>query len=378
MATTGPAERELRRVALRYAVAIRTLVVVVSALVSLVTAAPRQPVLGAVVILGFVAWSLFYAYGTVKRRWRWVAPVDVVVVVGVCLAQVWTAVPEMRADRVSWVLAAVSIIVVAYQFHSSVVAGVVVTVVEVAAYLTGAVLADVQDWTFAVPIGSWVFVEAALGRGLYLLVRHGSRRADREFARGELLRREAAIADARRADEREYLAALHDTASATLLMVSAGVAQRPERWLSQQALRDLEVISGQTDAATGDVDLVAMLREVVEHVPLRIEWQVPREVMVPATVAVGLCRGAREALTNVVRHAGVDTAALTVTNGTGVALSVTDHGKGFDPTRTADHGYGLTASITDRMARMGGHAHIRSAPGEGTEIRLEWAPDDRA
>jgi signal transduction histidine kinase len=375
---TGPAERELSRVALRYAVVIRTLVVVVSALVSLVTATPREPVLGAAVILAFVAWSLFYAYGLVKRRWRWVEPVDLVVVVGVCLAQVWTAVPEMRVDRVSWVLAAVSIIVVAYQFHSSVVAGVVVTVVEVAAYLTGAVLADVQDWTFAVPIGSWVLVEAALGRGLYLLVRHGSRRADREFARGELLRREAAIADARRADEREYLAALHDTASATLLMVSAGVAQRPERWLSQQALRDLEVISGQTDAATGDVDLVAMLREVVEHVPLRIEWQVPREVTVPATVAVALCRGAREALTNVVRHAGVDTATVAVTNGTSVAVSVTDNGKGFDPSRTADHGYGLTASITDRMARMGGQAHIRSAPGEGTEIRLEWTPDDRA
>src|SRR4051794_25930806 len=160
---TGPAERELSRVALRYAVVIRTLVVVVSALVSLVTATPREPVLGAAVILAFVAWSLFYAYDLVKRRWRWVEPVDLVVGVGVCLAQVWTAVPEMRVDRVSWVLAAVSIIVVAYQFHSSVVAGVVVTVVEVAAYLTGAVLADVQDWTFAVPIGSWVFVEAALG-----------------------------------------------------------------------------------------------------------------------------------------------------------------------------------------------------------------------
>jgi signal transduction histidine kinase len=218
---------------------------------------------------------------------------------------------------------------------------------------------------------------------LYVLVRRGGRRADREFARGELLRREAAIADARRADEREYLAALHDTASATLLMVSAGVAQRPEHWLSQQALRDLEVISGQTDDATGDVDLVAMLREVVEHVPLRVEWQVPHSVTVPATVAVALCRGAREALTNVVRHAGVDGAEVKVINGpgidgTGVALSVTDHGKGFDPTRTASHGYGLTASLIDRMRRMGGEAHIRSAPGEGTEIRLEWVPDDRS
>jgi signal transduction histidine kinase len=370
---TGPAERELDRLGLLYGVVIRSVVVVLSSLVSLVTTTASAPVPAALVIVGFAAWNVLFAVLMIRRGPPWLMPVDLAIVAGVCLAQVWTAIPEMRFDRVSWVLVAASIIVVAYQFHSSLVIGAVASVVVLAAYLTGAALTGPQDFMFAL----WVAVEASLGRGLYLLIRRGGRTADREFARGEQVRREATVADARRADEREYLAALHDTASATLLMVGAGVAGKPEKWLSAQAVRDLEVISGQTDPADGDVDLVPMLRHVVEHVPLHIRWHLPTAaVTVPAVVAVALCRGTREALTNVVRHAGVDSAEVGLRSSQGaVVVRVRDEGAGFDPTRIADgHGYGVTGSLVERMARMGGQAVVTSAPGEGTEIRLEWSP----
>jgi len=375
---TGPAERELNRLGLFYAVVIRAVVVALSSLTSLLTATPRHVVLAALVIVGFNAWNALFALLMIRRPRKWLPLVDVAVIACVCLAQVGTVSPEMQADRVSWTLVAASVIVVAYQFHSATLAGAAATVVILAAYLTGGVLAELQDWTFVVPIGSWIAVEAALGRGLYLLVRRGGRNADRQFARGEQVRREAAVATARRADEREYLAALHDTASATLLMVGAGVASRTETWLSEQATRDLEVISGHTDPADGEVDLVEMLRHVVEHVPLRIEWQLPESLAMPAVVAVALCRGAREALTNVVRHAGVDSARVGVAkDGNLVSVRVRDHGKGFDPSRVDGHGYGVTGSLVERMARMGGRAVVTSAPGKGTEILLEW-PDERA
>jgi signal transduction histidine kinase len=58
-----------------------------------------------------------------------------------------------------------------------------------------------------------------------------------------------------------------------------------------------------------------------------------------------------------------------------VVVQVRDQGKGFDPTEISCHGYGLTASLLGRMERMGGRAHVISAPGDGTEIRLEW-PDE--
>jgi signal transduction histidine kinase len=375
---TGPAERELNRLGLFYAVVIRTVVVALSSLTSLLTAEPRDPLLATLVILGFNAWNVIFAARMVRRRSRWLLAADLVVVAGVCLAQVWTASPEMQVDRVSWTLVGASIIVVAYQFHSPPLVGAVATLVVLAAYLTGGVLAKLQDWTFVVPIGSWIAVEAALGRGLYLLVRRGGRTADLQFARGEQVRRHSAVATARREDEREYLAALHDTASATLLMVGAGVASRPEPWLAEQATRDLEVMSGHTDPADGEVDLIPMLRHVVEHVPLRIDWDLPESVTMPAVVAVALGRGAREALTNVVRHAGVDTAEVAVRrDGNLVSVRIRDQGKGFDPAQNAGHGHGVTGSLVERMVRMGGRAVVTSAPGKGTEIVLEWS-DERA
>nr|CTQ95778.1 sensor histidine kinase [Kibdelosporangium sp. MJ126-NF4] len=370
----GPAERELNRLGLLYAVVIRAVVVALCSLVSWATTTQRDMVLSTLVILAFNAWNVFFTVRMLQRRDTRLFVADLLVISGVCLAQVWTISPEMQADRVNWVLVATSIIVVAYQFHSSVLIGAVATGVVLAAYLTGGVLAKPQDWAFVIPIGSWMAVEALLGRGLYLLVRRGGRAADREFERGEQVRRETAVATARRADEREYLAALHDTASATLLMVGAGVAHRPETWLAEQAARDLEVIQGHTDPVDGDVDLVPMLRHVVDHVPLRIDWQVRDSVTLPAVVAIALCRGAREALTNVVRHAGVDSAEVSVRDDDGVAtVRIRDQGRGFDPARTTSRGYGLTSSLVERMARLGGQATVTSAPGVGTEVVLEWS-----
>jgi signal transduction histidine kinase len=98
----------------------------------------------------------------------------------------------------------------------------------------------------------------------------------------------------------------------------------------------------------------------------------------PAVVAVALGRGAREALTNVVRHAGVDTAEVAVRrDGNLVSVRIRDQGKGFDPAQNAGHGHGVTGSLVERMVRMGGRAVVTSAPGKGTEIVLEWS-DERA
>ena len=50
-----------------------------------------------------------------------------------------------------------------------------------------------------------------------------------------------------------------------------------------------------------------------------------------------------------------------------------DRGNGFDMDAIADDRYGVRNSIIDRMQRHGGQAEIRSAPGEGTEVRLHLA-----
>jgi signal transduction histidine kinase len=327
------------------------------------------------VVAVFCGWTVWYAYVVDRGAPRWLVPADVALVSCVGLAQVWTSAPDPSFEGTTWVLASVSVVVVTYQWHVGPLVGAVATVVVVAAYLSGAALAAPDSWVDAAPLGLWMVAEAALSRGVFLLVRGSGRRADQMVAREEQARRDAAVAAARRADEQEYLAALHDTASATLLMVGTGVVGGREPWLPAQAARDLEAIGSTPERSDRPVDLVSQLKDATAHVPLRIAWRTDGAPQVPAVAAAALCHGVREALTNVVRHAGVDEATVSVRRDGlgGVVVEVRDDGAGFDPEHVSGHRYGVTRSLVERMVRTGGHTRITSQPGRGTAVRMEWS-----
>jgi signal transduction histidine kinase len=79
---------------------------------------------------------------------------------------------------------------------------------------------------------------------------------------------------------------------------------------------------------------------------------------------------AREALSNVGRHANATTCRLSLRHDGGVAvLEIDDDGDGFDPS-TARRGEGL-ANLEDRAAALGGKASITSVLAQGTTIRIE-------
>jgi len=78
---------------------------------------------------------------------------------------------------------------------------------------------------------------------------------------------------------------------------------------------------------------------------------------------------AREALSNVSRHAGAATCRVSLyPTEEGAVLEVDDDGRGFDPARTSG-GQGLR-NLRERAAALGGRAEIASAAGEGTRIRV--------
>jgi signal transduction histidine kinase len=54
-----------------------------------------------------------------------------------------------------------------------------------------------------------------------------------------------------------------------------------------------------------------------------------------------------------------------------VTVFVRDRGQGFDMTAVPDDRMGVRHSVIGRMERHGGHATVKTAPGEGTEVRLE-------
>jgi signal transduction histidine kinase len=369
----GAVEQSLLRQGLRYALGLRLIVVALSSSASLLlTQAPRQSVTVAVVV-GLNCWNLWYSHGMLQGpATRWV-PADVVIMCAVCLTQLWTVRSDPRGGG-TWVLIAMVITVVTYAWQLPGPALAAATATIVAAHYLGTTIADPGGWLVSKAVVGGTAGEALLSWVLYRFVRRSARTADRTVERGEQLRRAAAVASARRADEREYLAALHDTASVTLLMIGNGVVTGRDRGLAEQARRDLREISRSDAVQHGERDLIELLREAAGHTPLQVSWRTPESLALPAVDAVTLSRGAREALTNIVRHAGVDRAEISVLrDATGVTVEIADEGGGFDPEQVAPQRYGVTGSLKERMARRGGQARIISSPGRGTTVTL-WCP----
>jgi signal transduction histidine kinase len=72
-----------------------------------------------------------------------------------------------------------------------------------------------------------------------------------------------------------------------------------------------------------------------------------------------------EALTNAAKHAGARRARVTVLqHDTDLRIQITDDGSG---TAAFLDGGGLSG-LRDRVRALGGDLHLRSVPGEGTEI----------
>jgi signal transduction histidine kinase len=93
-----------------------------------------------------------------------------------------------------------------------------------------------------------------------------------------------------------------------------------------------------------------------------------------------LLAAAREATVNAAKWSGADTVSLFAeVEPDSVSMFVRDRGKGFDPAAVPADRKGLAESVRARLARRGGSATIRSAPGEGTEVSLTMprSADDR-
>jgi PAS domain S-box-containing protein len=94
-------------------------------------------------------------------------------------------------------------------------------------------------------------------------------------------------------------------------------------------------------------------------------------------VRILLFEGVRELLFNAVKHARVDRVDVNLALGPGdtIRIQVSDDGAGFDPSATLydrnqlQEGLGLF-SIQERLALLGGHLDIVSAPGKGSRFTL--------
>lgn len=182
--------------------------------------------------------------------------------------------------------------------------------------------------------------------------------------------------DARvRADERADMAAhLHDSVLQTLALIQRqsedaravqALARRQERELRTWLYGDVP------EESTLKAALTVAATEIEDERGLEVELVVVGDCDLDDAGAA-LVRAAREALMNAAKHSGCETVDVyaEVTEDL-IEVFIRDRGVGFDMSAIGEDRMGVRRSIIDRMERHGGSARIRSAPGEGTEVRLE-------
>jgi MYXO-CTERM domain-containing protein len=120
-------------------------------------------------------------------------------------------------------------------------------------------------------------------------------------------------------------------------------------------------------------DLVTLLKRAAERMlsGMAVTWlAVPEHPpQWPAAVRREIFLFFKEALTNIVRHAGAASVELSLSEVSGECrLVIRDHGRGI-PAAPPSPGIGL-ASMRERARQLGGRMLIASRPGEGTTITL--------
>ncbi len=196
-------------------------------------------------------------------------------------------------------------------------------------------------------------------------------------------------------DERALLAReLHDDVTQRLAVLAIDVGQAesaaPEAGEAMRAVReglvriseDIHALAYQLHPSVLDeLGLVeALLAECDRQarqsaLDLKVDLD-PLPAVVGSDAALCLYRVAQEALNNIVRHAGANTASVTLRSmDGGLVLAVQDDGAGFDPGDPArSRSLGL-ASMRERVRLVDGTLDVESAPGRGTTV-VAWVPTE--
>jgi signal transduction histidine kinase len=192
-------------------------------------------------------------------------------------------------------------------------------------------------------------------------------------------------------EDRERIAKeLHDGAIQALFAVGMGLqgaaalaASEELRGRLQDAVEDIDrvirdlrnYIFGLRPGILADRHLDQALQRLCEEFQERtgvvaiaeIDPQVAAELASQAGDVVQL---AREALSNVSRHAQAATCRVSLYRAEGGrVLEVDDDGRGFDPNVATGAGQGLR-NLRERAERLGGHTQITTTPGQGTTIQI--------
>ncbi|MGW4793080.1 sensor histidine kinase [Nonomuraea sp. NPDC004297] len=368
----GEAARLLESFGRRYASAVRLVTLVPICAIALLRAPAGNWASTATVVAVAALWTCGFTWWLRKGQGSGPVALDVVVLLGLFGSVFWTDAVEDR--NTGWLRLLVTFACVTYQWHTSAAVGGAAALAGGGGAVGLLIAAGALEVDASLVSGTvWAMPAAALSRAAWMLVRHAARKADRTAAEAVRARGEAQVATALRAEEREQVNSLHDTAATTLLMVGIGQVRSDAGWLAPQARRDLDRLRSSSGPAPEEADLVGLLRDDLAVTHLNVDFDGPERLRLPFDVARAITDAAGEALTNVRRHSGTDRATVRLSgDARALVLDIADRGKGFSPPDVPGTRRGVRESISGRMERAGGTATITSAAGAGTRVRLEW------
>lgn len=192
---------------------------------------------------------------------------------------------------------------------------------------------------------------------------------------------------------------LHDDLQQRLFAIKAQLSFLKDENLSAETYRELDQIQATLSESIAitrnlSIDLSPIvlqgegLTEALTWLAFRMKEQYGLQVdldakeelkQIDSHIRMLLFQSIRELLFNVVKHAGVSQAKVTLDEMNGrPCITVSDDGKGFDSevvlgNPQAAHGLLI---IQDRLSLLGCHMELVAKPGEGTRITIEL-PDER-
>ena len=149
-------------------------------------------------------------------------------------------------------------------------------------------------------------------------------------------------------------------------------AARHARGLAQRMREVVWAINPRCDNTSSLADfLEELIAQFLSSAGIQVRLDFPENiptVSIDAETRHQLALCVREALNNIVRHAGATlvNVRLQFLNGV-VGLSIRDNGCGFDPGRTSGNGL---ANIRVRLEKIKGTFECLTVPGHGSEVRF--------
>jgi signal transduction histidine kinase len=166
--------------------------------------------------------------------------------------------------------------------------------------------------------------------------------------------------------ERDPNGALHHLELARNLMSMSQVEVRRSVWdLRCRALAQFDLAGALADSA----------RQMTHGTSMRVELETKGPArLLPEVVEENLLRIGQEALTNVIKHSRANLAKIELEFGPEqVVLQITDNGIGFASESAVgpNEGHFGLLGMSERAKRLEGHLKVCSAPGNGTNVRVE-------